>query len=149
MAHAEAQAAVLAVGGVVVGYVVNAALVYLHDSGRFRRDQRARLMDEERLAYARYFAALEDVADLPAQNLSQKDRSSLQADAWRRANDAICMIDILAPQEICDVAAAAWDVAELPTSDPARIVAIEALTTAVRQRFGAGTAIWRQYRAPD
>src|SRR4051794_38272594 len=111
MSSDATSGAVIALAGVLIGSSFKAVLDVIRDELTGGRERAARMFDAEREAYATYFAALDDARDLlDNPDLAQADVGEARLECWRRMNRALAMIDILAPQNISDLATEAYDV---------------------------------------
>jgi hypothetical protein len=108
-----------------------------------------------RANFAETFGAMDDLslivshsADLdpaaPDSATKRREIETTKAAAWTRINLALASVDLLAPQDVCDLGTDASAHAELPLDDPDRVAAMEAFVTATRKHLGIKPHVWKQ-----
>jgi hypothetical protein len=146
-----------ATAGVLIGILVKWLADLFTEHRRHRNERELRLQQLKIEAYAQLFAGLDDLCD----DRSQRDKLEAKDDGPDRdaalaalelqisehnalLNRAVATVDLLAPQNICDLATAADEVSMLALDHPDRVMAIENLTTACRADLQVSDRAWKQ-----
>lgn len=123
--------------GVAVGVVLTTSAQLVTMWRTDKRDDRLRFIATRQAAYADLLGLLDDI-------VGDDDGTEESAKA-SELNRAFGVVDLLAPQTVCDAATQAHSVAHRSLEDEERVAAMRDLVNAMRADLGVTGGAWRQY----
>jgi hypothetical protein len=135
--HERVSEAWVGVVGVAVGVVITTAAQLVTMWRTNKRDDRLRFVATRQAAYADLLGLLDDIIG--------DDDGSQETLRATELNRAFGVVDLLAPQSVCDAATTAHSVAYRDMADEERVAVMRDLVNAMRADLGVTGGAWRQY----